>query len=260
MKKPKSDSSRRSQLYKLEMPDGTTIVTAIPYVRYAVRDLIASLAALEIEMRAFTLPTPAKIEAGRQLLREQWPHRGIRIEGQDRDATIKEMVEKKFSYEQAFRDTFNSRFMQIALPLVVNSAVLVEATINLLLKVGLKNSDRLDLYDGIERIDVAAKWSLGPAVFVHGYLLDKSKAHYSDLVKLVKHRNSFLHAKSEICDPSGKKLNESHKELRLDLGSSGRSHLRSFASLSDRLVDQLLDQIGHSDLRANLSLCKLDFF
>ena len=177
------DKPRQSQLYQLDLFGQAKIVTAIPYIREAISEQVALLSALEEEMRAYSGPETDAGEAQRLAYIEQWPRRSVRIEGEDMRAAIDTLIDSEFSFEQQFRNKFNAKFMSVALPLLIHSATLVEATINTVQQVGLIRVNRSEMYEGFDKLDVISKWTLGPALFESNYRLDKSKSHYSDLVK-----------------------------------------------------------------------------
>ena len=154
-----------------------------------------------------------------------------------------------------FSDKFSDQFMVEAIPIVLLSHSLLEATINAALALGLHHAGKVELFTMIEKQEVKQKWELGPNIFLDGYVLRKGTSLFDRLNKLTKLRNAWLHSKIELQGEGNSPIIKGSNENRMEISSNGRTLVKSFLQLPYELHKNLCNQA--TDVKLQFLLSKL---
>jgi hypothetical protein len=134
-----------------------------------------------------------------------------------------------------FYRAFDSRLMSQYVTVVMLSHALCEALINVLLAIGLTNSNTTELFSILDKADFKQKWLTAPKALNSSYEFPKSTAIYESLVKLACQRNALVHYKVQVHVNGVKALDGSGFERRAY--KEELSWLRRFFSLPYDLAD-----------------------
>lgn len=124
------------------------------------------------------------------------------------------------------------------------ATTLLEALINLYLSIKCIKTERKDLFEMIESVDLKKKWKSAPVIFLERYDLSFSSSPGQELKELIDIRNTFLHYNLKVIDRESSKgiSGVTIEKPRIQKYSEKVRKIKVFLALPKHLLSHLYGQ------------------